>query len=234
MSWLSGVDGCRAGWFRACREDLTGELRFGVVENVADLVRSAPYPTIVAVDIPIGLPERGSRACDVAARRCLGARRSSVFPAPVRAALAATSREEASEITCRIDGRRVAAQAWGISSKIRDVDAALTSGADLRAAIREVHPEVCFWAWNGGEPMSFAKKKKPGRAERIRLVEGWLGADIVERAREGYAKKELADDDVLDAIAALWTAHRIAAGTSVSLPERPPRDDENLPMQIVY
>jgi len=26
--------------------------------------------------------------------------------------------------------------------------------------IREVHPEVCFWALNGGKPMQFKKRKR--------------------------------------------------------------------------
>jgi predicted RNase H-like nuclease len=41
----------------------------------------------VVIDILIGLPDRGSRACDVEARALLGKpRSSSVFPAPIRRA----------------------------------------------------------------------------------------------------------------------------------------------------
>jgi predicted RNase H-like nuclease len=68
----------------------------------------------------------------------------------------------------------------------------------------------------------------------MRLAEEWLGADILTRARGSYLKKHLADDDVLDAIAGLWTAHRIAAGTAKTLPDRAPRDSTGLPMEIVY
>ena len=45
---------------------------------------------------------------------------------------------------------------------------------------------------------------------------------------------DVADDDVLDAIACLWTALRIAEGIAETLPENPPKDPEGLPMQIVY
>ncbi len=234
MAWLAGVDGCRKGWFRVCRESTSGEVVFDVVETVSGLVAHPPGPSIVALDMPIGLPASGARACDRAARACLGLRRSSVFPAPIRAAVTATCREEASDITMRVDGRKVAAQAWAIFPKIRRVDEALAEGADTRAAIREVHPEVCFWAWNDQSPMQWAKKKREGLSERVALAEAWLGEGILERARGNYLKKELADDDVVDAIAGLWTAHRIADGTAETLPASPPRDETGLPMEIVF
>ena len=232
--WLAGVDGCRKGWFRICREATSGELAFDVIETVEGLVTEPPRPEVVAVDMPIGLPSNGSRQCDLAARKCLKARRNSVFPAPIRAAVAANSREEASEITSRIDGRRVAAQAWAIYPKIRAVDEALASNACARSAIREVHPEVCFWAWNGRQPMAYAKKTAEGLAERLALAERWLSSRILSRARGDFLKKDLAADDILDAIAGLWTAHRIATGAAETLPASPPRDETGLPMEMVF
>lgn len=157
-----------------------------------------------------------------------------MFSAPVRSALSAGSREQASEITTRVDGRRVTAQAWAIYPKIRAVDEALTTSKAARSAIREVHPEVSFWAWNGRRPMAFSKKKAEGVAERLALVEEWLGGGVLSRARGRYLRRDLADDDVLDAIAGLWTAHRMAAGEAETLPASPPRDETGLPMQIVF
>jgi predicted RNase H-like nuclease len=234
MSWVAGVDGCKKRWFRICRETGSGELTFNVIETVEGLVIEPPGPEIVSLDMPIGLPRAGSRDCDLAARKCLKERRNSVFPAPIRAAVTASSREEASVITSQIDGRRVAAQAWAIYPKIRAVDEALASSAAARAAIREVHPEVSFWAWNGRRPMAFPKKKADGLAERLALVEEWLGGGILARARGDYLKRDLADDDILDAIAGLWTAHRIAAGKAETLPASPPRDETGLPIEIVF
>ena len=49
----------------------------------------------VAIDIPIGLAPAGPRRADIEARGQSGPRRSSVFPAPARAVLAATTYEEA-------------------------------------------------------------------------------------------------------------------------------------------
>lgn len=234
MTWLAGVDGCKRGWFRASRNTDTGELHFAVSAQARELLTTAPVPSVLTIDIPIGLPAAGSRDCDIAARAHIGPRRSSVFPAPIRPALGAESHDEASEITAKADGRRVGVQSWAIFPKIREVDELLASDAPARAAIREVHPEVCFWAWNDKKPMEWHKRKAAGRAERLGLVERWLGTGVLERARGAHLKKHLADDDILDAIAGLWTAHRIADGTAETLPTAPPCDGTGLPMEMVF
>jgi len=234
VTWLAGVDGCRTGWLRICRDPASGELAFDVVETPEALLTREPRPALVALDIPIGLPATGSRQCDVEARSLLGPRRTSVFPAPLRPALRAASREEASAITARIHGKRVSIQAWAIHPRIRAVDRWLASDPLARCAVREVHPEVSFLEWNGGRPMRWSKKTRDGRAERCALATAWLGEEALRRARDELPRKGVAPDDILDAIAALWTAHRIAEGTARTLPASPPRDETGLPMQIVF
>ncbi|MEM9174771.1 MAG: DUF429 domain-containing protein [Myxococcota bacterium] len=234
MTWVAGVDGCPRGWFRVCRETETGALRFDVLETVPELLARAPRPSVVALDMPIGLPPSGARDCDVAARRAIGPRRSSVFRAPIRPALAATSRAEADRITRAIEDKGVAAQAWGIYGKVRALDEALAASPRARKIVQEVHPEVSFWAWNGQTPLAHGKKDPAGRAEREALAERWLGKGIVGRARGDARKKDVADDDILDAIATLWTAHRILDGSCERLPDPPPKDETGLPMQIVF
>jgi len=128
----------------------------------------------------------------------------------------------------------VSCQAWNLVPKIRAVDALLREDAAARRAIHEVHPELSFWAWNGGVPMQAAKKSRAGRAERLRLAEKWLGEDLLARARGDQLRRDLADDDILDAVAALWTAHRIAAGRAERLPASAPRDAHGLEMAIVF
>jgi predicted RNase H-like nuclease len=232
--WVAGVDGCRRGWFRVSRELRSGAVVFDVVEGVLELVGRAPCPPVVAIDVPIGLSAAGPRECDRAARALLGARRSSVFPAPVRAAVSAETREQASRLTQRADGRRVGAQAWGIYAKVRDVDEALSASPRLRRVLREAHPEVSFRAWNDDQPMRHPKKTPEGHAERLALAEAWLGPGVLDRARGDYPKQDVADDDILDAIAVLWTAHRIADGSAQTLPGSAPSDETGLPMQIVF
>jgi predicted RNase H-like nuclease len=235
MSWLAGVDGCPKGWFRICRETRSGRLRFEVFERAESLIEAPPNPRIVGLDIPIGLPASGPRACDRAARSLLGPRRSSVFPAPIRPVLGARSRAEADRIGRRVDGRGVSAQAFNLFAKIAAVDELLAASLAARRALVEVHPELSFRAWNDARPMAFAKKHRQGRAERLALAEAWLGPALIERARGDVAKRDLADDDILDAVAALWTAHRIATGRAETLPAEPdPLDAEGRPMRIVY
>ena len=50
MTWLAGVDGCPAGWFRACRETETGELRFDLLRDVRALTEADPRPALKTVE----------------------------------------------------------------------------------------------------------------------------------------------------------------------------------------
>ena len=234
---VAGVDGCKSRWLCITRDRRSGAIGARLFDSAAELVDHEPLPDVIGWDIPIGLAEDGTRrGCDRAARSVLRApRASSVFTAPIRAALAATSQAEASRITAeRCDGRRVAAQAFGIYAKVRELDALLEARPALRGRIREVHPEVCFWAWNSGVPMRHYKKTDAGERERRDLVERHLGEGALEVVRRQLAPKRAPTDDIHDAFAALWTAERIACGAARTLPEQPQRDARGLCMEIVY
>src|SRR5262245_9293744 len=90
MTRVVGVDGCRGGWIAAALEPERGRWTALVLPDFAALLAAFPDAAAIAVDIPIGLPADGPRACDRLARARLGPRRSSVFPAPSRALLALT------------------------------------------------------------------------------------------------------------------------------------------------
>ena len=84
MAALMGIDGCHAGWVVASsREDFSG-LTFDVTSDVRmSIDQTGRREAVVAIDIPIGLPENGPRACDREAPRVLGVGQGSrVFPAP--------------------------------------------------------------------------------------------------------------------------------------------------------
>jgi predicted RNase H-like nuclease len=52
--------------------------------------------------------------------------------------------------------------------------------------------------------------------------------------REQLPTLPVADDDILDALAALWTARRIQSGSATRLPSGPEeRDAFGLPMQML-
>src|SRR5262249_57827971 len=60
-TWFAGVDGCRAGWVVAFLRPQSGEVRLRVVPCFAEVITAPETPAIIAVDIPIGLPERAVR-----------------------------------------------------------------------------------------------------------------------------------------------------------------------------
>jgi predicted RNase H-like nuclease len=228
----AGVDGCHAGWFCVMQCGAGGNVRWSVHPDATALLRQSPAPRVLAIDIPIGLPEMGPRECDREARRLIGPRRSSVFPAPIRAALAASSWREACAIRWSAEAKKVSQQAWNIVGKVRETDDALRADAALRRRVVEVHPEASFCFMNRGTPLCFGKKSAEGRAERLALLRRVFG-DAVSRVLTEVGGRGAASDDVLDAFAALWTAERILAGRAVTLPATAPRDRFGLPMRIV-
>jgi predicted RNase H-like nuclease len=230
---LAGVDGCPAGWLRLARDPATSAIAADVLTTDALLADAGRFAAI-AIDVPIGLSDDGPRACDVEARRRLGPRRSSVFPAPVRAALDARDDDygDACARSAAACGKRLSRQTHAILWRIREVDAALRASPALSGRVHEAHPELCFGEWNGGAPMAHPKRTAEGLAERRRLVDATFGGDAFARVRERFRPSQVADDDVLDAFAALWTAGRIAAGESYTVPASPPRDTRGLPMRM--
>ncbi len=111
---LAGVDGCPGGWIAVAGEG--GSLRAEVFGSFAALTASLPGEAIIAVDMPIGLPERGVRSAERAARAHLGERQSSLFSIPPRAAVYAGDYRESCSLSLeRTDPpRKVSRQAFGL------------------------------------------------------------------------------------------------------------------------
>jgi predicted RNase H-like nuclease len=161
---------------------------------------------IVAVDIPIGLPESASRPADVAARRFVGARASSVFPTPVRPVLEAATYAEARAVAVELTGRSVSAQAYALRHRILEVD----EHASRDERVIEVHPEVSF-SELARRPL-LSKHRAAGLAERRALLER-AGIELPDKI------PRVAEPDLLDATVAAWSARRYARGEAVPLPE---------------
>lgn len=234
MTTLVGADGCSAGWLCIFLDLPSRRLGSKVFPTIRELFDAAPELDLLAIDIPIGLTDGGGRACDIEARAVLrGKRASSVFSAPIRPALYAQTYAEACKASFDIQQRKVSKQAWAIYPKIRELDELLQSDAGLRRRVYEVHPEVTFAAWHGA-PIVEPKKRKEGFTARHRLVSQHFSASAYETVRARYLRRDVADDDILDAFAALWTGERILRGAAQSLPPAPETDAAGLPMRIVY
>ena len=217
MPPVAGVDGCRAGWI------VVHDGGVMVQPDFAAVLAALPDNAVVAVDIPIGLTDRyevGGRECDRSARARLGhVRGTSVFPAPPRPALAARSLDAARSL-----GWPATTQALNIAAKIDQVDRVMTPA--LQERVFEVHPELSFAELNGGLPVVSKKRRRTGRDERCVLL-GRTGVPRPERPRAGEA-----EDDLLDACAAVWSASRIERGDDQVLPRSPPCDARGLRMEI--
>ncbi len=183
-------------------------------------------PVSIAVDMPIGLPDAGPRACDIAVRARLGVRRSSVFPSPIRPMLEARSYAEALTIGRMVDGRGLSRQAFNLIPRIRDVDQHITRRR--QAWIGEAHPELCF-ALLLGTPCAASKKSAAGRMERLAAI-ARAYPDALERVTEPHPGA--APDDVLDAYALTITARRLNEGTVVRLGDGA-RDSKGLRQEVI-
>ena len=236
---IAGIDGCPNGWIAAIAPtNNLADVHVQVFARFADIVEHGPFARI-AVDMPIGLPERagpGGRCAERAVRPHLGARRSSVFSVPARRAVYAADYETAcKEALDHSDPpRKISKQAFAIFPKIRELDGLLRDNPDLVDVVYEVHPELAFWRMNGDKPIGTPKKMngKPysvGLDERRKLL---MSAGISEACVSAKCPRGAAVDDMLDALAGLVIAKRLVDGIARPFPDPPMRDGYGLPIAI--
>lgn len=233
---LAGVDGCRAGWVVVlARADAreAGEHHVRICASFDEVLCLEPAPTVIAVDVPIGLlaePHPGGRDCDRLARRLLGRRASSVFTPPTRLLIDATR-------YAQVRAHGLSIQAFNILPKIREVDRLMTPA--LQQRVYEAHPELAFRLL-AGHSMQHRKKTAAGREERLHALEQaphrlFRGIRLaVERTLQGRRRAQVAPDDVLDAYVLVATAWRIWHAQGHCLPDVPGRDARGLQMAIWY
>ena len=232
-----GVDGCRGGWL-AVRINESGTCGAEVYTDFAELWAGCQDASLILIDIPIGLKEQGreERLCDKIARKKLGPDRGrSVFPAPCRPAFSGRTFTEAGDINERMTGRRLSQQTWAILPKIKEIDDFLLSNPTAHGQIREVHPEVCFWALARQRAMQYAKTKETGFEERYGVLVSFYppSAQVVYQVLSGYQRKQVKKDDVLDALVAAVTAW-LGKNGLLSIPEQHEKDARKLAMEMVY
>lgn len=250
MTSACGADGCKGGWIAVFRHDKATP-SVAVYPTFADLVAALPQDTTIAVDMPIGLPERGGhggRGPEALVRKHLGQRQSSVFSIPSRAAVyaevgpfssveewyAAHRRASAVARETSDPPRGISIQAFGIFSKIREIDALLREEPDLQRRVIESHPEVAFWRLNGEAAMAKPKKIKgvvnpEGMDERKRLL---ARCGIARDFLDLSAPRGAAADDFLDASAMLLIAERYQDGVAAPFPNPPLQDALQIPIAI--
>ena len=87
---LAGIDGCSGGWVVALADEDFTSFALQQIASIGHLFSDGNAPSVVAVDMPIGLPERTGpkgRTPERLVRPLLGERQSSVFSIPSRSAV---------------------------------------------------------------------------------------------------------------------------------------------------
>lgn len=211
--------------------------RLRLFHRFADILDTPEAPDPIAVDMPIGLPERiegPGRGPEQHVRPLLGARQSSVFSIPARNAVMCDDYREACRIAAELSDppKRVSKQAFNIFPKIREIDALMTPA--LCERVFEVHPEVAFWRLNGGTAMSLPKKVK-NRANpaglderRALLMQFGYGRTFLTQVTPSGAGA----DDLIDACVCAVIAERRTRGEAQPMPDPPGRDERGLAVAI--
>jgi predicted RNase H-like nuclease len=212
-----GVDGCKGGWVGVLVRP-NGRTTLHTSTSIASLVehiRQQEALGVVAIDMPIGLPDRNGREAEKLVRRELPGKTSSVFSTAPRTAYEAASYEDACRASAAASdaGTKMSRQAWALTPKIREVDVWVRSRPTVE--VIEVHPELSFARMNGG-PVTAGKKSALGASERRALL-----ATVGITVPHVYEEQGFADDDLLDACAAAWSAIRFAHGLAESFPPQP-------------
>ena len=212
---MLGVDACKTGWIGIALSQgtLSAHAAAGIGDLVEDASSGGPL-AVIAIDIPIGLPDTGRRQADLLVRKAVGPRWASVFVTPVRPALEAGDYASAAALSLRLAGEGISRQAFGLQAKILQVDRWVRQTPHR---VVEVHPEASF-AQLAGAPLQSPKSTWAGIARRRQLL---AGAGMVLPEDLGPAGGKAAVDDVLDAAAAAGTALRVACGQARPHPDPP-------------
>ena len=219
-----GVDAYALGWVGVELRDGT----FGramLASTLYEIVVASSGAAVIGVDIPLGmLPDRW-RAADTLAADQLGPRRGSVFRVPPRAVWQETDFATANRRCRELTGSGLSRQSWALRPKLLEANAIWERHPRL---LFEAHPEVSFREM-AGAPLAYAKKTWTGQGRRRDLL---ARHGIVLPDQLGPAG-QAPPDDILDAAAVAWTAHRMATGKALSYPD-PPEDCDGARIAIWY
>lgn len=228
MSLLVGIDGCKSGWFSVWqrKDGIIQSSIFLHLHALREFFKQEKH-LIIGIDMPVILSDVSPRRADQLARKLLSKRASCVFTAPTPRVLMQLSYEKASAVSKRLFGKSMSKQSWYLFPKIRDVQTVIH---DEWIDIYEVHPELSFRAMNHEKVIQESKKSNEGFLVRSLLIQRYFKSFNFESIRKQYTKKEVSNDDILDAIAVLWSTKRIASNEACFLPNDPEKPN----MQIIY
>ena len=228
MSQIIGIDGCKRGWFSVWQnpDDTIQSSIFSTLNHLKDFFNDEAH-LIIGIDMPVVLSDFIPREADQLARKLLSKKASSVFTAPTPEMLEQPNYERASYVSKRLFGKSMSLQSWYLFPKIKDVQTIIH---DAHINLYEIHPELSFRAMNHEEVILESKKSKEGFEIRNALLRRYFESFDFESIRNLYPRKDVMDNDILDALAVLWSTKRIQANEASFLPKIPEKPN----MQIVY
>lgn len=197
---VAGVDGAKGEWVVCFFDGQT--LVWETTATVEGVLELTAHCRAVGIDMPLSMPVNGYRTSELEAKAFLGPARSSIFHTPVVDVLDAADYVEACDISRRVTGKAVSKQTWYILPAVR---AWRDASFDPDRYV-EVHPECSFRTM---KPNASYASKKTGRGvgQRLSALTDWLPGISLSDLPTGPAI-----DDILDAAAAAWSAHRFGRG----------------------
>lgn len=212
---MLGVDACKTGWVGiALSQEALGAYAAAEISDLVEHADSDGPLSVIAIDIPIGLPDTGRRQADLLVRNAVGPRWASVFITPVRPALETDDYPSAVALSLHLTDKGISRQAFGLRAKSRQVDRWIRP---TRHRVMEIHPELSF-AHLAGQPLANPKSTWARIAQRKQLL---TGAGIALPEDLGPAGERADAGDVLDAAAAAWAAMRVIQGQARPYPDPP-------------
>lgn len=225
---IAGVEPCPGGWLvvSARLQGITAHPQDPeVFATFAEILDYRPSFEVIAIHCHLSFPEEdtpGGRTCDRLGRKLLGWPRSGAIASPpsrhyLRSGdLDARARKGLNPISARML-RRYAE----VADEMQPY---------RQRQVFEVHPELSFYQLNDDHPMKHSKYTDEGIAERRALVEARIrGAEAVLDAQLPRVKAR----HLLDAMADMVTARRIAARAVTRLPEDPEWDEQGIRMELL-
>ncbi len=229
-----GIDGCRSGWCVCLLGSDTKEVK--LYRTIAEVFDDHPEAERVFIDIPMGLSDKDfHRTIDSEIRVLLKPyKHQSVFTPPCREALDVAGYREALSINRNITGKGISIQSWNLSPKIRELDLLLHNQPLLRDKIYESHPETCFYFLNREKVITSSKKTEEGIKDRLHLLNEFEPEteDVFKQAMKAYQRKEMAADDIVDALC-LSVSATLSGKLGIHLiRDRANTDSHHIPLRI--
>lgn len=185
--------------------------------NIADVLSIHKSADKFIIDIPIGLADNKEEAAyrpDNAARRILGRKSSSLFPAPLRSVARAKSISEAWEVSKKLNAR-TSYMTMGIREAVNEIDIFLQTNENWKNILCESHPEVCFALLTGGIPIMEKKTDDQGISRRLDILEKY-GIDRMSVTEHPLFNKY--SDDVIDAVCLALVGKFVINDESTTIP----------------